>query len=159
MNTSWNGLRICSRKPLVTHQGTLGIFAVHVAEKDHPYRSRRLCKETTQKCERRVASDDHLYKSNEFGLLPINPIVRTLASQILTGIERSDRFSGTLLPLGLLLRWLVAAVPFGIRLHGGYYIATPVPMMLQVAASSLKKTDSTQGPYTRSCIFGASSLV
>ena len=48
MNTSWNGLRICSRKPLVTHQGTLGIFAVHVAEKDHPYRSRRLCKETTQ---------------------------------------------------------------------------------------------------------------
>jgi len=32
---------------LVTHQYSIGIFAVHVAEKDHPYRSRRLCKETT----------------------------------------------------------------------------------------------------------------
>jgi hypothetical protein len=29
--------------------------------------------------ERPVASDDLLYKSNEFGLLPINPIVRILA--------------------------------------------------------------------------------
>jgi len=111
------------------------------------------------KCERPVASDDHLYKSNEFGLLPIKPIVRTLASQILTGIERSDRFSGTLLPLGLLSRLLVPADPFWHSSPCGYYIATPVPMMLQVAASSLKKTDSTQGSYTRSSIFGASSLV
>lgn len=50
------------------------------------------------KCERRVASDDRLYKSNEFGLLPINLIVRIVAAQILTGIQRSDRFSGTLFP-------------------------------------------------------------
>ena len=31
-------------------------------------------------CERLVASDVLLYKSIEFGLLPINPIVRILAS-------------------------------------------------------------------------------
>lgn len=71
------------------------------------------------KCERPVASDDHLYKSNEFGLLPIKPIVRTLAAQILTGIERSDRFSGTLLPWGCCydcssLQSLLAFVSMGV---------------------------------------------
>jgi len=43
-------------------------------------------------CERPVASDDLPYKSNEFGLLPINPIVRNLTFQIRTGIDGSRCF-------------------------------------------------------------------
>ena len=95
------------------------------------------------KCERLVASDDHLYKSNEFGLLPINLIVRTVASQILTGIQRSDRFSGTLFPsVSRTNRRPSRSVWHSLQCE--YYIATPVPKTLQIATSSLKWTDSAR---------------
>jgi len=50
--------------------------------------------------ERLVASDHLPYKSNEFGILPVNPIVRTLAFQILTGIDGSGGFFGSLFGTG-----------------------------------------------------------
>lgn len=106
-------------------------------------------------CEHLVASDSLSCNSNEFGLLPNNPIVRILAFQILTRMVGSSRFSKVFFFL------LVCQ-----RVFPGSWIQDPqcidsiaiaVPMMRRLCDSSENLKYLPEHGYTLLAIFDASS--